>query len=150
LLDCTFALALAYLNRGSVRDAEYYLHQAEKLAEAVKSSAYAARAATGLAAIQSGLRAYEASLALLEGADKLAIDGVDAIAVSRAKGDVLAQQAAEEEAEELFIHAASAIDVLDAGFQTADSVQPSYVDAISALIAVHENRPRPSLSCRAF
>lgn len=118
-------MALAYLNRGSVRDAEYYLNQAQKLAENVHSAAYVARAATGLAAIQSGLRAYDASLTLLAAADKLAIDGVDAIDVSRAKGDVLAQQAEEEEAEELFVHAASAIDVLDAGFNTADSVLPS-------------------------
>lgn len=99
--------------------------QTQTLAQSVHSAAYAARASTGLAAIKAGLRAYDESLALLDAAGALINEGVSGIDVSRTRGDVLAKRAQEEEAEESFIQAVNAIDSLDLGFNTADSVLPS-------------------------
>ncbi|ORY21586.1 hypothetical protein BCR39DRAFT_562599, partial [Naematelia encephala] len=124
LLSALFDLAQAFAQRGTVRECEYYLKQAEIVATATKTSTMVTRAKTQLAHLQYRLRRLEKADSTIEEASKnLAIaDGPDAIEIERLRGELLARHEETEQANELFVHASADIGTLDTAFTEAEAL----------------------------
>ncbi|TCD70963.1 hypothetical protein EIP91_000870 [Steccherinum ochraceum] len=91
LLSTLFALGQAYLSRGSVREAEYFVLQAKDLAESLNASAMICRALTRLGELKLCMgKVDEAHECLRNAADLVedGVGGVDAADLRRLKGEL--------------------------------------------------------------
>lgn len=101
LLSTLFALAQAYLARGSAREAEYFVTQAKDLAESLNASAMICRALTRLGELNLWLgKIDEAHNCLKEAAHLVeeGVGGVDAADLRRLKGEIASKTHAGGEA----------------------------------------------------
>jgi hypothetical protein len=147
MLDAYIDLADAYAQRGSAKEAIYYLSLADATARAVRSSAGIARAATKGATLQTRMQKLElAQTKIGEASTALTLvsvsyhdlntrretywsqtEGPDMFDLQRVKGDLLARQEMAEEANEVFEAASRGIHGLDTVFSAADALLPSSV-----------------------
>ncbi|KAJ7598753.1 cysteine peptidase C50 [Mycena floridula] len=115
LLGTMFALIQAYFARGSVREAEYFVQQAEELAEALNAPAMVARAVAKKGELQihqgllvEGNGTVAKALGLLQG-----LPGVDAADIHRLRADYSQRTAQLDDAKDNYELSKSMLDEID-------------------------------------
>lgn len=104
LLGIQFSLTEAYANRGSAREAQYFIRQAEELAKVLGSPTMTSRALLLRSEIQFALGQHDEAQETLTEANEVLHEPttLDLVDVHRAMGDQLVQHANEADAQEEF------------------------------------------------
>ena len=89
MLETTLSLASVYLRRGSVREAEYFIREAEQLASSINAPALLAQALTMKVEVQLQLRQLDTALTTLHAAADTLNDltGPDAAGLRKLQGE---------------------------------------------------------------
>ena len=124
LLTTLFSLSQAYLNRGSAREAEYFVQQAQDLAESLNAPTMVSRALAKKGEIQLYQRQFEASLESLTRAAELVQDtsGIDSIDVQRLRGIYNERMAMQVDASAIYEETLNMLKELDQTFKQFDGV----------------------------
>lgn len=122
LLGTLFALTRAYVARGSAREAEYFVQQAQDLAESLNLPAMLSRAYARRGEIHLHLGKLDTAHSFL--IDALALmhelPGVDAADIRRLCGVYNELAAEHKNAQQLFTEASSMLTELEKAFSTVD------------------------------
>lgn len=122
MLSTLFALTHAYVVRGSVREAEYFVQQAQDLAESLKLPAMLSRAYARRGEIHLHLGKLDSAHGFLMDALDLMKDipGVDAADVRRLCGVYNELAAEHKSAQQLYTEALSMLSELEKAFSTVE------------------------------
>ena len=122
LLGTLFSLIRAYADRGSPREAEYFVQQAMSLAKSLDTPAMVSRADARAGEIQLHLGQLEECFASLTKAAELASDvaGPDAAEIFRLRAEHSRRGANGKEAQQLYADAMSLLEELDDAFIRLD------------------------------
>ena len=129
LLDYTLTLVRCLANRGSVKDAEYFLRIASGVAGEMKSPIMVGRINSATAELQARLQEYEASFNTLgEVTEAITANegiGPDVVEVQRIQGDIFSRQEMAAEAGQMFDGAVRGVQGFDAALAAAEALVPS-------------------------
>ena len=125
LLTTFFSLIQVYVARGSPREAEYFAHQAQALAESLRTPAMGSRAFARLGEIQLYLGRLQESYGSLTRATELASDisGPDAAEIQRLRAEYNRRSSDEKGAQQLYEEAMTMLEELDEMFKTLEGTQ---------------------------
>jgi separase len=129
LLMTLFAIGQVYLNRGSSREAEYFVQQAQDLAQSLNAPTMVSRALAKKGEIQLYQHQFEASLENLTKAAELVQNtpGVDHFDIQRLQGIYNERIAMQDDACEIYEGTMNMIEQLNEAFQEFDSLTSGYV-----------------------
>lgn len=124
LLSTLFSLSQAYLNRGSVREAEYFAQQAQDLAESLNAPTMVSRALARKGEIQLYQGHFEVSLESLVKAGELLENtpGIDNVDIRRLRGIYNERMAQHMDANELYEETLNMIEEFDQAFRLFDGL----------------------------
>ncbi|KAH9945510.1 peptidase family C50-domain-containing protein [Amylocystis lapponica] len=134
LMTTLFALAQAYLARGSPREAEYFVQQAHDLAESLNAPAMLSRALARNGEILLHLgRLEEGYDALMQAAELVAgVAGPDVADIRRLRGQYSQRSSNHKDAQQLYEEAIAMLDELGKMFSTYDGVAASARKSLGA------------------
>lgn len=123
MFETTLSLASAYLRRGSVREAEYFIREVEQLASSLNAPALLCRALTMKVEVQLQLRQLDTALTTLRTAtDTLNnITGPDAAGLRKLHGEYNELLLQNEDAQLQYTEALKMLEELDKMFPGLDS-----------------------------
>ena len=118
MLETTLSLASVYLRRGSVREAEYFIREAELLADSINAPALLCRALAMKAGIQLELRQLDTALATLSVATNALNDmtGHDAAGLRKLHGEHSELMLQNKDAQQQYTDALKMLEELDKTF----------------------------------
>lgn len=149
LLVTLFALAQAYVARGSPREAEYFAQQAKDVAESLNTPAMIGRALARIGEIYLHLHQVEDSHASLVKAANLVAGtaGPDAAEIRRLRAEHSRLHSDGKEAQQLYEEAMSMLEELDSVFAALDGQAARFESSLTSfkLEAEFECSPRKSL-----
>ena len=118
MLETTLSLASVYLRRGSVREAEYFIREAELLADSINAPALLCRALAMKAEIQLELRQLDTALATLSVATNALNDmtGHDAAGLRKLHGEHSELMLQNKDAQQQYTDALKMLEELDKTF----------------------------------
>jgi separase len=123
LLNTLFSLGHAYLVRGSPREAEYFIQQAQDVAQSYNAQAMVSRALSRKGEIQLHQGLLEVGYNSIIQAAELLQDtlGVDAADIERLRGDYNHLSEKEDDAGDLYLKATAILEELDKVFTSFDA-----------------------------
>ena len=123
MFETTLSLASAYLRRGSVREAEYFIREAEQLANSLNAPALICRALAMKVEVQLKLRQLEGALTALRTAtDALNdISGPDAAGLHKLHGEYNELLSQNKDAQLQYTEALQMLEELDRMFSGLDA-----------------------------
>jgi tetratricopeptide (TPR) repeat protein len=118
MLETTLLLASVYLRRGSVREAEYFIREAEQLASSINAPALLCRALAMKAEVQLQLRQLDTALTTLHAATNVLNDitGPDAAKLRMLHGEHSELLLQDKDAQQQYAEALKMLEELDKMF----------------------------------
>jgi separase len=118
MLETTLSLASVYLRRGSVREAEYFVREAEQLASSINAPALLCRALAMKVEIQLQLRQFDTALTTLHAATDALNDitGPDAARLRKLQGEHSELLLQDKDARQQYTEALKMLEELDKMF----------------------------------
>jgi separase len=123
MFETTLSLASAYLRRGSVREAEYFIREAEQLAKSLNAPALICRALAMKVEAQLKLRQLEGALTTLRAATDILNDvtGPDAAGLHKLHGEYNELLSQNKDAQLRYTEALKMLEELDRMFSGLDA-----------------------------
>ena len=129
MLETTLSLASVYLRRGSVREAEYFIREAEQLASSINAPALLGQALTMKVEVQLQLRQLDTALTTLHAATNTLNDltGPDAARLRKLQGEHSELLLQDKDAQQQYTEALEMLEELDKTFLGLEAHRRHYI-----------------------